>query len=48
MMDVCSYWVDVAMKISERDLRLMQRLVNAQDKVTAPYNDAADKICYFG
>jgi DSF synthase len=48
MMDVCSYWVDVAMKITERDLRLMERLVNAQDKVSAPYNDAADKICHFG
>ncbi len=48
MMEVCSYWVDTAMKINERDIRLMDRLVKAQDKVIAPYNDAADKIRNFG
>lgn len=35
LMEVCSYWVDVAMKISEKDLRLMDRLVRAQDKKAA-------------
>jgi hypothetical protein len=34
-MDVCSYWVDVAMQISGKDLRLMDRLVRAQDKKAA-------------
>ena len=33
--DVCSYWVDIAMQISERDLKLMDRLVNAQDRKAA-------------
>ena len=32
LMEVCSYWVDVAMKITERDLKLMQRLANAQTR----------------
>ncbi len=32
LMDVCAYWVDVALEISEKDLKLMQRLVNAQDR----------------
>jgi len=35
LMDVCSYWVEVAMQISEKDLRLMDRLVKAQDKKAA-------------
>ncbi len=35
LMDVCSYWVDTTMRISERDLRLMERLVRAQDRRVA-------------
>lgn len=32
LMEVCSYWVDTTMHIGERDLRLMERLVRAQDR----------------
>lgn len=32
LMEVCSYWVDTTMRISERDLRMMERLVRAQDR----------------
>lgn len=32
MMEVCAYWVDVALSISEKDLKLMKRLVSAQDR----------------
>lgn len=32
LLDVCNYWVDVCMKITDRDLRLMDRLVKAQTK----------------
>lgn len=32
LMEVCSYWVETTMHISERDLRLMERLVRAQDR----------------
>lgn len=35
LMDVCSYWVDVTTRVSERDLKLMQRLVQAQDRRAA-------------
>lgn len=34
LMEVCSYWVDVTMNISERDLRMMNRLVRAQDRLS--------------
>jgi len=33
LMDVCNYWVEVAMKASEKDLKLMNDLVKAQDYV---------------
>ena len=33
LMDVCAYWVDVTMNISDRDLRMMNRLVRAQDRL---------------
>ena len=33
LINVCEYWVDVAMNITDRDLRLMERLVRAQDKL---------------
>jgi DSF synthase len=32
LMEICSYWVDVAMEISERDLKLMNRLAKAQNR----------------
>lgn len=35
LMDVCNYWVEVTMKVTERDLRLMERLVRAQDRRVA-------------
>ena len=34
LINVCEYWVDVAMNITDKDLRLMDRLVRAQDKLT--------------
>lgn len=40
--NVCSYWVDIAMEISERDLRLMDRLIKAQDRKAATgYQESA-------
>lgn len=33
LIDVCKYWVDIAMNISERDLKLMKRLARAQDRL---------------
>ena len=33
LINVCEYWVDVAMNITDRDLRLMDRLVKAQNKL---------------
>ena len=30
LMDVCKYWVETAMNLSDRDLKLMKRLVRAQ------------------
>ena len=33
LFEVCKYWVEIAMNISERDLKLMNRLVRAQDKL---------------
>ena len=33
LIDICKYWVDIAMNISERDLKLMNRLVKAQDRM---------------
>ncbi|MBT8232803.1 MAG: crotonase/enoyl-CoA hydratase family protein [Bacteroidia bacterium] len=33
LIEICKYWVEIAMNISERDLKLMKRLVNAQDKM---------------
>ena len=32
LMDVCKYWVETALNISDRDLKLMGRLVRAQTK----------------
>ncbi len=40
--NVCSYWVDIAMEISERDLRLMDRLIKAQNRKAATgYQESA-------
>ncbi len=35
LLDVCKIWVQVAMDLSEKDLRMMARLVKAQDRKTA-------------
>lgn len=32
LLDVCKIWVQAALKLSEKDLRMMKRLVKAQDK----------------
>jgi DSF synthase len=47
MMDVCAYWVDVAMQISERDLRIMKRLVDAQNKKAAAYCNEDVKLHHY-
>jgi len=33
LIEVCRYWVDVTMQITDRDLKLMARLINAQSKL---------------
>lgn len=33
LINVCEYWVDVAMNITDRDIRLMDRLVKAQNRL---------------
>lgn len=43
LMGVCSDWVDATMRITERDLRLMNRLVQAQDRRAAERYDPADQ-----
>ncbi len=35
LIETCNYWVDTAMNLSERDLKLMDRLIKAQDKKVA-------------
>jgi len=35
LLDVCKIWVQAAMDLSEKDLRMMARLVKAQDRKTA-------------
>jgi DSF synthase len=37
LMDVCTYWVDTTLQISDKDLRLMERLVHAQDRRAAEW-----------
>jgi DSF synthase len=32
LMEVCAYWVEVTMRVTEKDLKLMNRLVRAQDR----------------
>lgn len=44
MMEVCAYWVDVALNITEKDMRLMNRFVNAQDRKASNFYD--DKVSY--
>ena len=41
LLDVVSYWVDVTMQASEKDLKLMQRLVRAQDRREAPVRETS-------
>lgn len=43
LMDVCSDWVDATMRISERDLKLMNRLVQAQDRRAAERHESAEQ-----
>ena len=40
LMGVCSDWVDATMRITERDLRLMNRLVHAQDRRAEERHDS--------
>ena len=35
LINICEFWVDTAMNVTERDLRLMDRLVRAQDKLAS-------------
>jgi len=34
LIEVCKYWVEVTMQVSEKDLKLMERLVKAQTRLT--------------
>ncbi|MFQ5659181.1 MAG: crotonase/enoyl-CoA hydratase family protein [Gammaproteobacteria bacterium] len=44
MMEVCSYWVEVAMKVTDRDLKLMDDLVKAQEyRLAATEHDRYEK-----
>lgn len=55
LMDVATIWVDTAMRLTERDLRTMERLVAAQDRlvqrsdsaVSAPRPESA-RVAYAG
>ena len=49
LMDVCNYWVDISMNISERDLKLMDRLVRAQDRLIQAWQarDAETSEVYY-
>jgi len=42
--DIADLWVDAAMRLETKDIRLMERLVRAQDKIAAgtPLRDAAE------
>jgi DSF synthase len=42
LLDVCKIWVQAAMELSEKDLRMMSRLVKAQNrKIMAIEEDLA-------
>lgn len=43
LMDVCSDWVDATMRVTDRDLRLMNRLVQAQDRRAAERHDSVER-----
>lgn len=45
LIDVCNYWVDIAMNIDERDLKLMKRLVQGQDRKAAATDDVDEIRC---
>jgi hypothetical protein len=36
MMEISELWVDTALRIGPREMRLMERLVNAQARTSAP------------
>ena len=39
LLDVCKIWVEAAMQLTEKDLRMMNRLVKAQDRKVAQAED---------
>lgn len=39
LLDVCKIWVEAAMGLSEKDLKMMQRLVRAQDRKIMPVEE---------
>ena len=36
MMEISELWVDTAMQIGTRDIRLMERIIKAQERTPAP------------
>ena len=42
LLDVCQIWVKAAMQLTEKDLRMMKRLVKAQDRKIQAALDASD------
>lgn len=42
LMDVCEYWVEIAMNLTNKDLRLMDKLVKAQNKKSDNENQQAN------
>jgi DSF synthase len=42
LIDIGSLWVDAALSLSDRELRVMKRLVRSQDKIASTLMDAAD------
>ena len=44
LMDVVNIWVDTAMQLSEKNMRLMEYLVNAQNKRWSCVSEPADKL----
>ena len=43
LMDICDIWVDAAMQLTEKDLRVMERLVRAQNRIAEPVGVALDE-----
>ena len=42
LMEIATYWVEISMNISDRDLRLMERLIRAQNKLVNQQEEAAE------